>query len=142
MKNTIFWFITFAIIVTVVGTTMIFTQDSDPKKNENKIWIVSGIAVCNVNPWNKDVDTRSMKETDQILHYYEKQNIEIYDMRIYIEVGTSRLEESCWLGDRLYLLVGESDAKHLLDESVAKHLLASGFRIVAKENVPKTWLDN
>ena len=128
MKNTIFWFITFAIIITVVGVTMIFTQDFVHEINENKIWVVTGLSVCHLHPWDKDL-TRSMKRTDAILHYYEKQNIQIYDIRIYYEMSTSRLEETCFLGDRLYLLVGESDARYLLDFK---------FRLLFEgENIPK-----
>ncbi len=138
MKNSLFWFITFAIIGTVVGITVIFTQDFDQysghEKNENKVWVVLGVAVCTtLNPWGNDVYTRSMKQTDQILQYYETQNIEIYDMKIYIEQGTSRLEDACWLGDRLELLVGESDAKYLLD---------SGFIIAVGNATKQQIIDN
>ena len=127
MKNTFFWFIPFVLIVTVIGITVIVTQDF----GHEKVWVVK-LDTHLGGYWDPDDKTRFMKQTDQILHYYEKQNIKIHDMiiRIFDQFGREGLCESlggCPQVLDLFLLVDDSDVESMLN---------SGFSI-AEENVTK-----
>jgi len=51
---------TFAIIITVVGTTMIFTQDFGHEKNESKVWVVSNPILSNVFAQTSESTNKSL----------------------------------------------------------------------------------
>ena len=127
MKNTIFWFITFAIIITVVGVTVIFTSDFVHEINKNKIWVVSILPICS-KPWDKDEKTRLMPPEGKISSYYENHDIEIHDLKIFRNPDEMNLRDTCWYYDsNLFLLIDESDVNRMLN---------SGF-IIAEGNVTR-----
>ena len=132
MKNTIFWFITFAIIVTVVVVTVILTQDFSPEKNETTVWIVSIFPICG-RPWDIDEKTRLTSGTDKISSYYENHHIEIHDLKIFLNPDEKYLRDTCWYPDsNLFLLIGESDVTRMLN---------SGFTIAEGNTTKQQYLD-
>ena len=133
MKNAIFWFITFALIAIVIGVTVIFTPDFGHEKNENKIWVVSTLTLCN-DPWDRSIEKTLPDTTDKIIPYYDNHDIEIHDLKTTLVPNYRPIGDTCsWpTGHTLFLLI---------DESNVKRMLTSGF-IIAEGNNTEQTIDN